>query len=53
MIGLVLYLLPRDGVLVQFIFSLIITDIKITSLVYNLILNFQQMPRKLFLIKVN
>lgn len=40
MIGLVLYLLPRDGVVVQFTFSLIIMDTKTTYLVYKLIMNF-------------
>lgn len=52
MIGWVPYLLPRYVLAVQFIFSLIIMDTKITCLVYNLIMNPLEMPFKCFQLKL-
>lgn len=52
MISLVLYLLPRYILAVQFIFSLIIMDTKITCLAYNLIMNSLEMPFKYFQLKL-
>lgn len=53
MIGLVLYLLPRHVLAVQFIFSLIIMDTKITCLAYNHTMNSLEMTFKYFQLKLN